>query len=395
METESQDLPLVSQLFELAWVFLRLGTLAFGGPAAHLQMMQREFVEKRHWLTDSDFADMIGASNLIPGPSSTEVAIHIGYRRRGFAGLVLAGICFILPAALIVSGIAWLYVHYGQLPRFQSALLGVKPVVVAIVGQAILTLFLKIINSWPKRVTLGFCLPLAWLGVSEFGLLMGSGLALGFWELRQSQKPMGLAPLATVLIGVAAVAAVPWGISHVELHASATSPLAIFLTFLQLGSVLYGSGYVLLAFLERDVVAHLHWISKGQLIDAVAIGQFTPGPVFTTATFIGFLVGGPTGAFLATVGIFLPAFVFVGFTGRMLPMLRQSPISGSFLDGVNAAAVALMAVVLVRISLDSIRDVTTSAILLVSLLCLIKLRVNSAFLILAGGLIGFLFLGHL
>jgi chromate transporter len=380
--------PQKSSLLELARVFLGLGTLAFGGPAAHIAMMEREFVRQRAWFTHEEFVDMIGAANLIPGPSSTEVAIFVGLRRAGILGLVLAGVCFILPAALLVTLIAWAYVRFGQLPSFHSALYGVKPVVVAIIAQAIALLAIKVMDAWPKRLALAACACLAWLGASAIILLVGGGLLLGANALRTERSFRSAAPLATLVAGVAAIAVVPLIVVALQRGPTAATPVAVFIYFLKLGSVLYGSGYVLLAFLDRDLVAGLHWLTRGQMLDAVAVGQFTPGPVFTTATFVGFVLAGPMGAVAGTVGIFLPTFLFVAIAGRMLPRLRAAPVSAGFLDGVNAAALALMGFVLVRLAIDAVRDVPSAAIATLSLVVLLRFRVNSPWLILVGALIG-------
>lgn len=377
-----------SSLTEVAGVFLRLGTVAFGGPAAHIAMMEREFVRERAWLTHREFLDMIGAANLVPGPSSTEVAIFVGLRRAGIPGLILAGVCFILPAALLVTLIAWAYVTYGRLPTFQSALYGIKPVVAAVIAQAIALLAARVVDTWPKRLVLAGCVVLAWVGASVLVLLIGGGVILGLNALRTERSLRSAAPLGALLAGVATIAAVPLIIVALRHGPSAPTPLAVFIYFLKLGSVLYGSGYVLLAFLDRDIVTGLHWLTRGQMLDAVAVGQFTPGPVFTTGTFIGYVLAGPLGALAGTVGIFLPSFLFVALAGRLLPRMRAAPVSAGFLDGVNAAALALMAVVLVRLTLDAVHDIPTAIIAALALIALLRFRINSAWLILAGGLIG-------
>lgn len=377
----------MSPVADIAVSFLRLGATAFGGPAAHLAMMEEEFVRRREWLTHEEFVDMIGAAAIVPGPNSTEVAIHLGLQRAGVPGMIAAGVCFILPAALVVSALAWVYVNFGSLPNFQSALYGIKPVVIAVVAQAVVLLVGKVLDTWTKRIALVVSAVLAWFSISEVVILLASGLTLGAIRLHQTRDWRSAVPVIALLAGVALVASFPliWEVSFAARQPDVT---AIFLYFLKVGSVLYGSGYVLLSFLDRDLVVHWHWLTKGQLLDAVAIGQFTPGPVFTTATFIGYLLQGPVGAVAATVGIFLPSFLFVALAGRFLPKLRASAVSSGFLDGVNAAALALMSVVLVKLAGDAIRDLPSACIALLSLVALLRLKLNSAWLIAAGGLAG-------
>lgn len=379
-----------NELLELALVFLRLGTTAFGGPAAHIALMEEEFVRRRKWFTHEEFLDMIGAANLVPGPSSTEVAIHVGYRRAGWLGLVLAGFCFILPAALIVSGLAWVYVRFGSLPSFQSALYGIKPVVVAIVAQAIWNLGKRAVDTWLKRALVVLTGALSWIGISPLFILLGSGFVASIFKLKKGQPLRQELPLLRLLAAIALIAVIPITWESQLQGKPPANALSIFLYFLKLGSVLYGSGYVLLAFLEKDLVTNWQWLTKGQLFDAIAVGQFTPGPVFTTATFIGYVLAGPVGALVATIGIFIPAFFFVAVSGRVLPQLRASPVSGGFLDGVNAAALALMSVVLVRLGIDAITDIPTALILVAAAIALIRFRINSALLILAGAGAGLL-----
>lgn len=377
-------------LIEIAAVFLRLGTVAFGGPAAHLAMMEAEFVRKRKWLTHQEYMDMIGAANLIPGPSSSEVAIHVGLRRGGWLGMLVAGICFILPAALIVGAIAWFYVRFGSLPSFQAALYGIKPVVVAVVAQAIVILGVKVLDNWTKRLLSAACLGVSLAGLNPLVVLLGAGVLLSANALRVAKSWKAAIPVLLLLASIAAVAALPLAWQELWKSAGHADPLAVFLYFLKLGSVVYGSGYVLLAFLEGDLITRWHWLTKGQLLDAVAVGQFTPGPVFTTATFIGYLLAGVPGAVLGTVGIFLPAFFFVAVTGRLLPGLRKSPVSAGLLDGVNAAALALMASVVWTLGREAIRDAPTAILAAASLALLVRWRMNSAWLIGVGAIVGVL-----
>jgi chromate transporter len=359
---------------EVALVFLRLGTVAFGGPVAHTAMMREELVRRRGWVSDERFVDLMGATNLIPGPNSTELAIHLGYDRARWRGLLLAGLCFIVPAALIVTALAWAYVEYGDTPSAEWLLYGVVPAVLAIVAWALVALLRTVVKN-------------AWLGV-----LAAAGLAaylLGVHEL-------------VVLFGGAAVAALARLASRAGRHAL-LAPLAVlypdptagqlgqlFLTMLKIGAVLYGSGYVLLAFLEGDLVDRLGWVTEQQLLDAVSIGQVTPGPVFTTATFLGYLVAGLPGAFLATVGIFLPSFVFVGLLTRITDRLRASPWTATMLDGLNATALALMAGVSWQLSRSALVDGWTAGIFGATLLLMWRTRLNSAWYVAGGAVAGIL-----
>ena len=382
---ESQEIPQPS-LAEVAWVFLKLGTIAFGGPAAHLAMMEEEFVRRRHWITHEQFLDRLATANLIPGPSSTEVAIFIGQLKRGWRGLIVAGACFIIPAALIVSAIAWAYVRFGSLPRAQSVLYAIKPVVVAIVIQALGKLSRTGLRTPLLAVIALLAAALTLLGVSPVLVLVFAGalsaIASGMRNRLLSAALTGLskpftATIATALAAATAAAAFPVTLTR------------LFLSFLKIGAVVFGSGYVLLAFLQAEFVEHLHWLTDQQLLDAVAVGQFTPGPVFTTATFIGYLVAGWAGAIVATVGIFLPGFILVALSGPVIPRLRRSPIAATALDGVVAGSLALMAVVTWQLGKASIVDWITLAVFAVSLIALLRVHVNSAWLILAAAVVGF------
>jgi len=371
-------------LRELALLFLRLGTTAFGGPAAHIALMEDEVVRRRRWLTREEFVDLLGAANLIPGPNSTELAIHIGHRRGGWAGLVVAGVCFILPAFLIVTGFAWAYARFGTLPDVGALLSGVKAVIIAVVLQALWGLSRTVVKTRLAAVVALCSVAAAFLGVNELVLLLLSGLGVLAWravEHRGAQGPSansGVSPWALMLPLGAATSAVPF------------TQQGLFLFFLKVGSVLYGSGYVLLAFLRADLVERLGWLSEAQLLDAVAVGQVTPGPVFTTATFIGYVLGGMTGAVVATVGIFLPAFFFVALSGPLVPRLRASWAAGAFLDGVNVASLALMAVVTWQLGRAALVDAWTVGLAVVSAVLLLRFRVNSAWLVLGGGAVGWL-----
>lgn len=364
----------------LAITFLRLGLTAFGGPAAHIALMEQEFVRRRRWLTAAEFLDLVGAASIIPGPSSTEVAIYVGYRRAGIVGLVLAGTCFILPAALIVTGIAWGYARFGQLPAASGLLRGVAPVVIAVIAQALWTFGRAAIKT-RLLAALGiasFALDL--LGVSPLLLLAVGGLVSASARARRAPELRGVfAPLVPLATGAAL--------------AKTVSLTGLFLVFLKAGSVVFGSGYVLLAFLRGDLVERLGWLTERQLVDAIAVGQITPGPVFTTATFVGYLLRGPLGAVIATVGIFLPSFVLVAATAPLIPRLRRSAIAGGFLDGVNVASVGLMAAVSVLLARTAVVDALTAGIAVASLALLVRFRVSSTWLIAGGALLGIGFLG--
>jgi chromate transporter len=370
-------------LWELAALFLRLGTLAMGGPAAHIAMMEDEVVRRRRWMTHKRFLDMLGVCNLIPGPNSTEMAIHIGQLRAGFAGLVVAGASFILPAAAIVLVIAWMYVRFGTMPQAVGLLYGIKPVIIAVVLQALCGLGRTAIKSRLLAVIAIVALIASLLDVNDMIVLIGGGivmLAIRAFEDRAAARAT-LAAIPTVAAGAktvataAAVFAVPFSLT------------VLFLFFLKVGAVLFGSGYVLLAFLRTDLVDRLHWLTEAQLLDAVAVGQVTPGPVFTTATFIGYILGGFRGAVVATLGIFLPSFFFVSISGPLIPHLRRSPLAGAFLDGVNVGAWALMGAVTWFLARAAVVDVTTMLLAVSSAFILIRYRVNS-WLVIGGGLIG-------
>jgi len=382
-----------TSLSELAWLFLRLGTTAFGGPAAHIAMMEDEAVRRRQWLSREKFLDLLGATNLIPGPNSTEMAIHLGYERRGWPGLVVAGASFILPALGLVLAIAWLYARFGQLPQFEGVLYGVKPVVLAVILQALWGLGRTAVKTTFLSGLAVAAIILNFAGLNELLVLLGGGTLAALHrtlapDWRQHLRALGaLIFLAAIFIGL-----MFWA-PHLQSSAQASFSLsALFFYFLKVGSVLYGSGYVLLAFLQADLVGNWHWLTSGQLLDATAVGQVTPGPIFTTATFIGYLLGGFPGALVATVGIFLPAFFFVAVSGPLIPRLRESVVAGAFLDGLNVASLALMVVVTWFLGRTTIIDWFTALLALVSALLLLLWRLNSGWLILVGALAGYL--GH-
>jgi chromate transporter len=368
---------------EVAKLFLKLGTIAFGGPAAHIAMMHGEMARRRHWVSEERFLDLLGAANLIPGPSSTELAIYLGYDHAGWKGLISAGVCFILPAMLMVLAIAWAYVNYGATPQATWLLYGIKPVIVAIIIQALWGLF-KTAAKGPLLVAAGaLVIGLYLVDFNPIALLFGSGVLVML--VKNARRPGGVqqntganaALLSTVgASSVAGMAPVPFSMS------------TLFLTFLKLGSVVFGSGYVLLAFLRNDFVYRLGWLSDRQILDAVAVGQFTPGPVFTTATFIGYIVGGLSGALLATVGIFLPSFIFVVIVFPIVGILRRSSWTSGFLDGVNVGALVLMAGVTWQLGRAAVIDWVTVLLALISCVLVFRFKINSAWLVLGGAAAG-------
>jgi chromate transporter len=372
-------------LAELAFVCLKVGTLAFGGPAAQIAMMRDEFVRQRQWITEADFLDRLGAANLIPGPSATELSIFIGHAKRGWAGLLVAGCCFIIPAAVIVAFIAAAYVRYGSLPQVAGVLYAIKAAVIAVILSALWSLGQTAIKTKLLTFIGVVAIVLSAAGLAPLMVLAIAGAASGaiFWA-KSKRKPrpavarsaIALSGKLALLAGTAAIAAAP------------VSLLRLFLSFLKIGSVVFGSGYVLLAFLRAEFIHHLHWLTEKQLIDAVAVGQFTPGPVFTTATFIGYLVAGIPGAAVATVGIFVPGFVFVALSGRMIPKIRRSPLAAAILDGVVVGSLALMAVVAWQLGRAAIVDWVTLAILVVSAGLLFQFRINPAWIVAGAALIG-------
>jgi len=380
-------------LRELAFLFLKLGATAFGGPAVHISLLENEVVRRRQWLTQEEFLDLLGATNLIPGPNSTEMAIHIGLRRAGWKGLLIAGSCFVIPAFLITFACAWFYVRYARLPQLQGVLYGVKPVVLAIVVQALWRLGRTALRTPLATGIAVIALAASLLGMHELIVLLGAGIAApllrtgGTRLLRRGRSTAAILfpPLLPLGLGGATTAAA----------APAVGVLPLFLFFLKVGAVLYGSGYVLLAFLRGDLVERWGWLSEAQLLDAIAIGQVTPGPLFTTATFIGYVLAGPAGACLATTGMFLPAFLFVALSAPVIPRLRQSRVAGAFLDGVNAASLALMAAVTIHLLGGAFVDATTIVLGLASLPLLLFARVNPIWLILAAGALGFVLRGSL
>ena len=379
-------------LLDLALLFLRLGTTAFGGPAAHIALMEDEVVRRRRWLSREQFLDYVGATNLIPGPNSTELAIHIGLARHGWPGLFVSGVCFILPAALIVGVIAWGYVRYGALPQVAGILAGIAPVVIAIVVSALWQLGRTAVKS-SYLAMLGLVALLALLsGVHEMVVLLAAGLASGVAAGAGAWRRRFVALLGMVCgwtswrVGVLAAT-----LAGAAGSTAAFTLWSLFLVFARIGALLFGSGYVLVAFLRADVVERLGWLTERQLLDAVAVGQVTPGPLFTTATFVGYLVGGVAGAAVATVGIFLPAFVFVAMSGRLVPRLRRSRVAGGVLDGVNVASLAMMAAVTWQLGSVTLRAPVPLALAGLSALLLTRYSVNPAWLVAGGAMLGWVF----
>jgi chromate transporter len=367
-----------SPIREIITFFLRLGLSGFGGPAAHIALMEREAVERRGWLTRGRFLDLVGGCNLLPGPSSTQVAMALGFTRRGWIGLAVAGTCFIVPAALSTLALAWAYVRYGHLPQTQGLLYGAKPVMVAIVVQAIWRLGRMALSRWTLAMLGAACFVAAMAGVAPIAVLLTAGLfeLLVMWQRTRKKTLHGMAWIPAGIGGAAS--------------AGTVGLLSIALTFLKLGVVVFGSGYVLLAFLKADLVDRLHWITEQQLLDAITAGQITPGPLFATATFIGYLVRGWAGASVATIAIFLPSFFMAGAVGAFAGHIRASKQAAAFLDGVNAAAVALMAQMALVLGRAALVDAWTVGICVASAVLLLRFRINATWVIAGGAVVGVL-----
>ena len=367
------------RVLEIAGSFLRMGFIAFGGPAAHLALMEDEFVSRRAWIARQRFLDLMGATNLIPGPNSTEMTMHLGYERGGFVGLFAAGLGFILPAAGITALLAWGYVNFGALPNVAPVLAGVRPAILIVIVGAVWKLGRKAISGWPLAVIAACVAAAVWAGLGEVPAILLGGVAGGlFLQLpRAFSSVMGGLALLSVSVRPAAAA------ESVEL-----GKLGLF--FLKVGSVLYGSGYVLVAFLEGGLVDGYGWVTRQELLDAIAVGQFTPGPVLTTATFLGFLVAGPAGAAVATIGIFLPAFGFVWILNPLVRRLRKSPVTAAFLDAVNASAVGLMVVVAIDLARATLVSWPTWAIAACACAALFAARWSAVRVVIVGGALGWL-----
>ncbi|GEC70578.1 chromate transporter [Flavobacterium flevense] len=366
------------RLKELAQLFLKLGFIGFGGPAAHIAMMQKEVVAKRKWLDEQHFLDLLGATHLIPGPNSTEMAIHIGHERAGVKGLIVSGLCFILPAVFLTAGFAWLYKEYGQLPEIQPFLYGIKPAIIAIILGAIFPLAKKSFKTVQLVVIGLLVLILSLLHYNEIALLFGAGFVSLFWfsiknktTTNKNWLPLGMLPLSQSTL----IAASNWN---------------LFLIFLKIGFILYGSGYVLFAFLDAELVAK-GLLTRTQLIDAIAVGQFTPGPVFSSVTFVGYQINGFSGALVSTLAIFLPSFIFVALLNPLVKKLRNSKSFSVFLDAVNVASVAIIIAVCIQMGTETITDWRSILIAVVSIFIAFNYKnINSAFLVIGGAFIGYL-----
>ncbi|NET70166.1 MAG: chromate transporter [Sphaerospermopsis sp. SIO1G2] len=375
----------LNRLGEIATIFSKLGVIGFGGPVAHIAMIEDEVVTRRQWLTKEHFLDLLGATNLIPGPNSTEIAIHIGYIYAGWLGLIVAGVCFILPAVVITGFLAWLYIHYSTLPQFSPLLYGIKPAVLGIIFNALWRLSKKAVKTKQLLIIAILVSLVTWFGnINEVIALLLGGI-LGMIWLRNSHKVNLIIPALTIAI------------THQKIDSNYVSvPLwQLGLFFLKIGSVLFGGGYLLIAFLQGELVENYGWLTQKQLLDAVAIGQFTPGPVLSTATFIGYIISGLPGAIIATLGIFVPSFIFVAILNPLIPRLRNSPWTKAFLDAVNVSAVALMVVTTLQLGITTLNlqnipdiDVLSVIIFFTSTFLILRYSINSAWLVLGSGVIG-------
>jgi chromate transporter len=365
----------ITKLKDLAKLFLKLGFVAFGGPAAHIAMLEDEVVEKRKWMTRDHFLDLVGATNLIPGPNSTEMTMHVGYQYAGVAGLFMAGVCFIGPAVLLTGILAYLYIEYGELPAIAPFLLGIKPAVLAIIAGAIYKLGKKALKSWQLGLIGAVVVIANFMGINEVTCILGGGVLGMLWA--SGRKGKTLRSFAPGLL---------FWFTGAGMKLTTTN---LFLVFLKIGSVLFGSGYVLVAYLDGELVEKLGWLSKSQLLDAIAIGQFTPGPVLSTATFVGYQIQGWQGAMAATLGIFLPSFLFVWILNPLIPKLRSSKITAAFLDAVNVAAVAVMLVVTLMLAKEVLIDWRALVIAGLSFyIYFFQKKVSVVYLVLGGAILG-------
>lgn len=372
MKSSAEDLK------QIAGLFLKLGIIGFGGPAAHISMMHEEVVTKRKWLTEQHFLDLIGATNLIPGPNSTEMAIHIGREKAGWQGLIIAGICFIFPAVIITGIFAWLYKEYGRLPEIQPFVYGIKPAIIAVILGAVFPLAKKSVKTIGLAVLGILVLICSLLNLNEIYLLFGAGIIAVIWLAVKNKNAGELRNLVSITI-----------LKDPESSLISATNIQLLLTFLKVGAILYGSGYVLFAFLDAELVSR-GLMSRRQLIDAIAVGQFTPGPVFSSVTFIGYQINGLTGAVVSTIGIFLPSFLFVALLNPLVKKMRNSEMFSAFLDAVNVASVAIIISVCVSMGEDTITDWRTIVIALLSFVFSFGYRINSAFIVLGGSVLGYL-----
>lgn len=366
-----------SKLLEVAKLFLKLGTIGFGGPAVHIAMVEEEVVKKRKWISHEHFLDLVGATNLIPGPNSTEMTMHCGHERAGWKGLIAAGLCFILPAVIITGVFAWLYQHYGRLPQVQPFIYGIKPAIISVIVALMISLGKTALKSVELGIIGVLAAALALYGINEIYILFGAGFIgmLLHWAKRPKQSLHSLLPVILLQVNTFSFDVFNW---------------RLFWIFLKIGSILYGSGYVLFAFLDADLVSR-GLLTKQQLIDAIAVGQFTPGPVFSSATFIGWQIAGFPGAVAATVGIFLPSFLFVALLNPLIPRLRKSKLMAAFLDTVNIVSVAIILAICVEMARTSIFDWRTTVIAITGFgVSLLFKKLNSAFVILGGAVMGYI-----
>lgn len=376
---------------EIALLFLKLGTFAFGGPAAHIAMMEEEVVHKRKWMSSQEFLDMVGATNLIPGPNSTEMAIHCGYHRGGVKGLVTAGVAFIFPAVLLTLGLAWFYIEYGSLPAMEPFFGGIKPAVLAIILSAIFRLGKKALKGWKLGLIGTAVLLISLAGIHEVIAILAGGIA-GMLCLYLSEKRSHSSLSVFFPLGLWLKSKVIFPIPILGTSLTAVSATSVFLVFLKVGCILFGSGYVLVAYLDAELVNRLGWITRQQLLDAIAIGQFTPGPVLSTSTFVGYQVQGFVGALWATLGIFLPSFVFVLILNPFIPKLRQSTLASSFLDAVNISAVAIMVSVVLKMGEDIVVSGKAAIIAGLSLVLVFGVKkLGVGWIIVFGSITGYLF----
>lgn len=376
-----------AELRTLAWVFFRLGTIGFGGPAAHIAMMEEEIVKRRKWLTHEQFLDLLGATNLIPGPNSTEMAIHVGYAKAGWRGLAVAGMSFIFPAVAITLLFAYLYVRFGTMPQLASFMFGIRAAIIAVILAAVFRLSRSMLKK-RNLIIIGLTVTILNLfHLDEIILLLGAGLFSIVWD---HHKRMWQKAFSLFSVNVLPVFAMPFWILGREVNTAVASLVDLGIFFLKIGAILYGSGYVLVAFLQGALVENHHWLTQQQLLDAIAIGQFTPGPILSSATFIGYVLLGVPGAIVATVGVFLPSFVFVMLSSPLIPKLRSSPMARSFLDGVNAGSLGLMLAVCFSLGIGSLTNVAGWLIFGLASVVLVKWNLNVAWVILGSACLGWL-----
>lgn len=378
MTGKNQTITKQLDLIETAKLFLKLGVIGFGGPAAHIALMQQEVVTRRQWMTAQHFLDLVGATNLIPGPNSTEMAMHIGRERAGAKGLIVAGACFILPAAIITGLFAWLYKQYGQMPNVRPFMYGIKPAIIAVILSAVFPLAKQSLKTVQLAILGLATLVLSFLNINEIYIIFGAGLISAILATYKKQNNNSINGMVLFLLQINGTPLLP-----------AAANWKLFFVFLKIGAILYGSGYVLFAYIESELVAN-GILTHQQLTDAIAIGQFTPGPVFSAVTFIGYQINGATGAIVSTIAIFLPSFLFVALLNPLVKKMRSSTAFAAFLDGVNVASIAVIITVCYVLAKDAITDWRPALIGVVSLLLVFTKKINSAYLILGGAVAGYL-----